>query len=59
MGAVFISRFGCHQVKNMEHAMLHCAAKPELEEHREKVEKHVKLCIAIQGTQSAKSLAAL
>jgi hypothetical protein len=29
-----LCRFGCHQVENVEHAMLHCAAKPELEERR-------------------------
>jgi hypothetical protein len=29
-----LCRFGCHQVENVEHAMFHCTAKPELEERR-------------------------
>jgi hypothetical protein len=27
-----LCRFGCHQVENVEHAMLHCTEKPELKE---------------------------
>ncbi|KAJ7319379.1 hypothetical protein DFH08DRAFT_1035165, partial [Mycena albidolilacea] len=29
-----LCRFGCHQVETVEHAMLQCTAKPELEERR-------------------------